>query len=718
MAKGGVETGSSSHRVKPQSLQDVEYLLNEWEIHCLILVSFGLQVFIFFVAGIRLRSFSRVTGVLMWLAYLSADAVALFVLGHLAVHAVGPGHQLVFIWAPFVLLHLGGQDTMTAFSMQDSVLWKRHVLTFAQQVTVAAYDVARTPWPDRRLLAAVLLMFLSGCIKYAERIFCLNRARPERLMVDFLGGFKDRISSIKEMQTIARDGDLGSSSRYLSSRAFTKFSLNPAMDIMSTDILPNYDWSVSRDIFSDLYSKITMLDRSKQEAYYLIAYRLAEERLYVCYQRLYTKALFRLSPMGALLHLAAFLSTSAALVLFYRAPKAFYGRADIAVSYVLLAGAVILEVSSFLVSMLTRQDLWSHPVLCSSVQHPATIKCVFTMTCGICALLLRRWRRPRRWSEKLAQFSVIGRSAQKAFRRSLVPHCILDLLCAAATEPVAVTDSLKLLVIENLLDADAMLTDTDFTGSRGELALSKWMGRLEVPAAATAILQETLRDVDFPTSVLVWHIATDVCFFNADGEENKKMMVSRQLSNYIMYLIFKRGVTLNSSSEFQLRKAKAEILDLIKGNANAAGEDQQLKGRRQREEVAVERLVKSGLMELGGQELATGANNGPADSSSVIEVLSDRVLPRALKVAAALGGVRGQQHRQGDQQHAACSRWDLIAAVWLEMLYHVAPRCGAGFHREHLTTGGELVTHVLVLMYMVGPLGYHPDMLSFESLNK
>ncbi|XP_062208343.1 uncharacterized protein LOC133909807 [Phragmites australis] len=705
------------------SFVDVEHLLNEWEIQCLILVSFALQVFLFFAAGIRQRSSSRLVGVLVWLAYLSADAVAIFVLGHLAVHAGGPSHQLVFLWPPFVLLHLGGQDTITAFSMQDNELWRRHLLTFAQQVALAVYDVTKSPWPDRRLLATVMLMFLSGCIKYAERTVCLATARSSRLMDDFLGGFKDRINSIKEMQTIAREGGLGSS-RYLSSRAFTKFSLNPAMDVMSTDILPNYDWSVSRDIFADLYSKISRLDRSGQEDYFRQTYRFAEERLFVCYQRLYTKALFRLSALGAFLHLVTFLSTSAATVLFYFAvsggqARQTYGSADVVVTYVLLSGAVTLEMSSFILSMFTRQDLWSHPVLCSCIQHRRIIKFVFFLTCGNCAAMLRRWRPPRHWSVKLAQYSIIGRSAQEASSGSLVPRCIAKRV-TAATKPVPVTDGLKLFIIEKLLDADAMLTDTDFTGSRGELALTKWMGSLEVRAGVTEILRESLKDVDFPTSVLLWHIATDICFFKAaaataahvNPADKEKKIISRQLSNYIMYLVFKCGVMRTSASQFLLLKAHDEVLHHI----NAGKEQRQQHGDRepeegkrghQQEEEAMECLLRSGLLERSSQDLAA-ANAAPFNSSS-IEILSDVVLPRAFKVAAALDSIRG---RQGD--HAA-SPWDLIAAVWLEMLYYVGPRCGAAFHRQHLTTGGELVTHVLVLMYIVGPLGYHPDMLKKTS---
>uniref|UniRef100_A0ACD5WC75 Uncharacterized protein n=1 Tax=Avena sativa TaxID=4498 RepID=A0ACD5WC75_AVESA len=171
----------SSPTTQRYSLEDAGNLWAEWGIHGLILVSFGLQVFLFVAAGMRKRSTSRIWMSLLWLAYLSADSVAIFILGHLAVHASGPHHQLLFFWAPFVLLHLGGQHTITAFSMQDNELWRRHLLGLVTQVVVAAYVVSRTSWPDRRLLAAMVLMFLAGCLRYAQRTLCLYNASPVKL---------------------------------------------------------------------------------------------------------------------------------------------------------------------------------------------------------------------------------------------------------------------------------------------------------------------------------------------------------------------------------------------------------------------------------------------------------------------------------------------------------------------------------------------------------
>ena len=159
------------------SLEDIKELWNDWEIQSLILVSFGLQVFLFLVADVRRHCVSRIPSSLLWLAYMTADSVAVFALGHLAVGTSAPRHQLLLFWAPFVLLHLGGQDTITAFAMQDNELWPRHLLVLVTQAAAAGYVVSRSSWPDRRLLAATALMFLCGLFKYGERTWCLFSTR-------------------------------------------------------------------------------------------------------------------------------------------------------------------------------------------------------------------------------------------------------------------------------------------------------------------------------------------------------------------------------------------------------------------------------------------------------------------------------------------------------------------------------------------------------------
>lgn len=118
--------------------------------------------------------------------------------------------------------------------------------------------------------------------------------------------------------------------------------------------------------------------------------------------------------------------------------------------------------------------------------------------------------------------------------------------------------------------------------------------------------------VDFPTSVLVWHIATDMCYYfgdNAsthdddydhssdydesdhsfdddddddndndddDSDEKKKRrqmkkrkqmkkhkQVSRELSNYVTYLVFKCGVMLTTNSQLVHDEVHREITTVL-----------------------------------------------------------------------------------------------------------------------------------------------------------
>ncbi|WVZ49254.1 hypothetical protein U9M48_000628 [Paspalum notatum var. saurae] len=122
-------------------LPRAEQLINEWELQFMVMGSFSLQAILFFFSGFRKRYSSRVLSAILWLAYLSANSLAVFVLGRLTLRS--DGNRLALFWAPFLLLHLGGQETMTAFSMEDNALWKRHLLSLATQVPTAIYVVRK-----------------------------------------------------------------------------------------------------------------------------------------------------------------------------------------------------------------------------------------------------------------------------------------------------------------------------------------------------------------------------------------------------------------------------------------------------------------------------------------------------------------------------------------------------------------------------------------------
>ncbi|GLT37829.1 hypothetical protein SLA2020_121170 [Shorea laevis] len=120
---------------------------------------------------------------LIWSAYLLADWVATVAIGLIS-SGLGltpisqantstrrESNDILAFWAPFLLLHLGGPDTITSFALEDNELWVRHMLGLALQVLSAVYVFLQS-LPKNILWLPSGFMFIAGIIKYAER----NRA--------------------------------------------------------------------------------------------------------------------------------------------------------------------------------------------------------------------------------------------------------------------------------------------------------------------------------------------------------------------------------------------------------------------------------------------------------------------------------------------------------------------------------------------------------------
>ncbi|KAJ6328122.1 hypothetical protein OIU77_009918 [Salix suchowensis] len=145
-------------------------LWKEWELRVLVLLSLILQVVLIF-SGNRRKFTSRARiRFLLWCAYLMADWVATVALGVLLNklgevtkgmgrhRALNGNTDLAAFWAPFLLLHLGGPDTITAYALEDNELWLRHFLGLAVQTGVATYIIF-LGWRGSHLSILTLPMF-------------------------------------------------------------------------------------------------------------------------------------------------------------------------------------------------------------------------------------------------------------------------------------------------------------------------------------------------------------------------------------------------------------------------------------------------------------------------------------------------------------------------------------------------------------------------------
>ena len=151
----------------------------DWEVRILVLVSLILQMVLISFGKQRKFTSRRSIRIVLWCAYLMADSVATFALGVISKHLWDVKDdqdkyllEITAFWAPFLLLHLGGPDTITAYSLEDNELWLRHLLALGFQ-SVAVIYIWIVAGTGSQLCILSILMFFPGIIKYGERIWVL-----------------------------------------------------------------------------------------------------------------------------------------------------------------------------------------------------------------------------------------------------------------------------------------------------------------------------------------------------------------------------------------------------------------------------------------------------------------------------------------------------------------------------------------------------------------
>uniref|UniRef100_J3MQC4 DUF4220 domain-containing protein n=1 Tax=Oryza brachyantha TaxID=4533 RepID=J3MQC4_ORYBR len=166
----------------------------EWQLRVLVLSSLGVQFFLAVFGAWRKSRIPPWFRVFIWLSYLGSDALAIYALATLfnrqrkhgkggsqelgprqRKHGNGGSQELEVVWAPVLLIHLGGQMFITAYNMEDK---RRHILTSVSQITVALYVFCKS-WSsstDRRLSVAEILLFIVGIVKCFEKPMALKAA--------------------------------------------------------------------------------------------------------------------------------------------------------------------------------------------------------------------------------------------------------------------------------------------------------------------------------------------------------------------------------------------------------------------------------------------------------------------------------------------------------------------------------------------------------------
>ncbi|KAK4852436.1 hypothetical protein QYF36_024095 [Acer negundo] len=151
-----------------------------------MLFSLSMQTFLILFAPLRKGTANKLIIMLLWSVYLLADWAANFAVGIISDSQGNPpdastpsdNSDLLAFWPPFLLLHLGGPDTITAFALEDNELWLRHLLGLIFQAVAAVYVFLQSL--PNKLAIPIILMFVSGTIKYLERTRALYLASLDR----------------------------------------------------------------------------------------------------------------------------------------------------------------------------------------------------------------------------------------------------------------------------------------------------------------------------------------------------------------------------------------------------------------------------------------------------------------------------------------------------------------------------------------------------------
>nr|CAD1823121.1 unnamed protein product [Ananas comosus var. bracteatus] len=408
-------------------------------------------------------------------------------------------------WAPFLLLHLGGQDTITSFAIEDNELWTRQLLNLGSHVVLAVYVFSKSLLRGTALLVPGVLMFV-----YRHR-------------------------KVRRAGVVIEERQHGQPEELHGHAAGPRPQLRQVHG--GPRLLPNLP-APRREPHPQLPGP------PKSQSFFLPlqpeqAYKVVELELSLLYDILHTKAALIRTVCGRLLRCTTVLSTLAALVLFTVRDKGRYDRIDVLVTYVLFGGALGLEIFA---SGLILFSYWMY-VEAEGFKCRWLARAIFVIL-----KFLRPEKRPR-WSNLMAQYNLITYCLRDQ------PTCLSSLASFVGakqywdkfwyTEQAGVSPELKELIFRELKNKAKSIEDVEsyrrFGEHRGQWALQRKGYYKEFGWSVEA---------EFDESILLWHIATDLCFNDTDVADASSLShlpaTSRAISNYMLFLLVMRPYMLTA----------------------------------------------------------------------------------------------------------------------------------------------------------------------------
>ncbi|XP_028764521.1 uncharacterized protein LOC114722609 [Neltuma alba] len=753
------EEGEEGSRAEGKELGKKEkgiskLIWGQWNIRIIILFSLFLQIFLIVSAPYRKRIRGGFFIFFVWLAYLLADWAAGYCIGLISNNqeqkaTLTQNDYLMAFWGPFLLLHLGGPDTITAFSLEDNELWLRHLLGLVFQSVTTAYVFLLTV-PRNPLWLPTILMFVAGLIKYAERthalyIAAINNFRKslppeqhgettyEKLMDAYsyreAAGLPAETIMILEPGETGKDGSRnqetegekneGVSAAVAPSKDGKEIA---AIDICILELVQKafsfflkFQGLVVDMIYSikDPYdSRRYFQSKSAEEALILI-----EVQLNFMYEAFYTKAsVIRQYWFWFWGKFISLVSITATIVLFIKADRHSFDKLDVRVTYALLFGALFLDVMALFKRFFTdyTATLSDESLIDSYAASPYQKFRIRIFKC-LNGIFLSRFltlgnltwpqiqKGPYEGCHRLSTKLLMRRWSESITGYNLLSYCVNE---SVQRDP----DNLCLKI---WVHAQDLFYQRDKRSNIKDL-LDQW--RYEFKNPFVKELWEYLFEKLKEKSASAQDIEAIQSICSARGEQVVQKANLETLKPFVdpnevafdqSLLLWHIATTLCSTKDKQEGGRKRQIsmlvsdymLYLLVMQPNMMSAIAGI-GQKRFEDTCEEAkrfFKRRGIPAKGGakgmlEEARKLLMNEPTEQQP-IGVKGDRsksLLFDACRLAKELNNLTDNE------------KWKTIASVWVELLSYAACHCRPAGHVQLLSKGGELISFVWLLMAQLG----------------
>ena len=704
-----------------------------WNVQAFILFSLSLQTILILCAPSRKRTGNVIVIWLIWSAYLLADWAANFAVGLISnrqddTSGKAGGHDdrydILAFWAPFLLLHLGGPDTITAFALEDNALWLRHFVGLATQVA-AAFIVFGQSLPVNKLWVPTVLLFIAGTIKYGERTRALYLANLNKFRESMLkppdpgpnyAKLMEEYASKKEAKLPTHMEMIGEPNKESKAALFAEDVGDLKDDVVVVGHAYRF-FNIFKGLIVDLIfsfrerhdSRLFFQKRESEEAFNVIAVELN-----FIYEVLYTKVVVVHSILGFVVRFISWSVVVAALLTFYSIDKKGFHKIDVRITYTLLFGAIGLDTIALF--MLIFSD-WT----VASVKKSMEISFIRPIAKFVCIplryyLSFKRINWPpqepqqssetpesincldwvrrilfRRWSEYLYTYDFIEyclKERPKTTSLNVFDYLWCFLICVieifglkdfydrmryVLKKPC--TKELWNFIFEQLKEKSKLADDPE-TAKRICAARGDWILQDSEWNSGSTKLMSYVVDFDYDQSLMSWHIATELCYTrDTNNPPDGSREISKTLSDYMLYLLVMQPTMMSAVAgigQIRFRDTCAEAKKFF------SSRDLRGKGPKEEHKEACERLL--GI----NTDVPPVAVKGDRSKSVLFDAC---ILAKEL------------ENLYKDKPE---NKWKLMSEVWVELLSYAAGHCRANTHAAQLSKGGELITFVWLLMAHLG----------------